>query len=223
EVTPESAPEPLKTWAGARVFRINAITRTAVQSLPAGLKLPVRLIPFADAGGTGSNYKVWLPLRTSAPEGNVLLEGHESRSRPGNINGSINDDDLHSAVVTFDGKPAEADWFGVTLDQPALISRVVFVHGSTFHDGGWFDTSQQKPRVQVLLQSNGAWQTVGELAGYPSTTAVNSAGLHPGQTFSCSLTPAVKACAVRVIGKPACGDNDRQAFASCAELQAFSP
>jgi uncharacterized protein len=222
DVTPEAAPTGVKTWAGARVFRVKAITRTSLNSMPAGRKLPVRLIPFADAGGTGSDYKVWLPLRTSAAEGNVLLDGHESRSRPGNVNGSINDDDLQSAVVTFDGKPADADWFGVTLDQPALIARVVFVHGSTFHDGGWFDSSQEKPRVQVLLQPNGVWQTVGELAGYPSTTAFNSARLHPGQTFSCSLTPSVKALAVRVIGKPACGDNDRQAFSSCAELQAFS-
>ncbi len=27
---------------------------------------------------------------------------------------------------------------------------------------------------------------------------------------------------VRVIGKPACGDNPQQAFSSCAELQAFA-
>ena len=29
----------------------------------------------------------------------------------------------------------------MTLDQPETVSRVVFAHGQTFHDGGWFDAS----------------------------------------------------------------------------------
>jgi hypothetical protein len=33
--------------------------------------------------------------------------------------------------------------------------------------------------------------------------------------------PAVRALAIRVVGKPASGDNPAQAFSSCAELQAF--
>jgi DUF1680 family protein len=49
-ITPEPAPESLKTWPGAQVFRV----KTAAGE--------IRLIPFADASGTGSGYKVWLPL-----------------------------------------------------------------------------------------------------------------------------------------------------------------
>jgi uncharacterized protein len=221
-VEPEPAPPELKTWSGARVFRLNAVTRTPVGSLAAGAPVSVRLVPFADAGGTGTDYKVWLPLRNSNSRGNVLLEGHESRSRPGNLNGSINDDDLLSAVVTWDGKTSPSDWFGVSLDNPATISRVTYAHGSTFHDGGWFDASQSKPRVEVLDSKNGRWQLVGTLESYPATTAINAAGLHPGQTFSCSLKTPIQAYGVRVIGIPACGDNPHQAFSSCAELQAFS-
>jgi DUF1680 family protein len=221
-VRPEPAPNGEKSWAGAQVFRINAITRTPVDSLPSGSPLTVRLIPFADAGGTGSDYKVWLPLRSATASGNLLLDGREARSRPGNLGGSINDDDFHSAVVTWDGKAATEDWFGVNLEQPTTIERVVFAHGMTFHDGGWFDTSNGKPRIQVLLATNGAWETVGELDSYPVTTAVNCDGLHAGESFACRLKQPVRACAVRVIGKPACGDSPQQAFASCAELQAFS-
>lgn len=84
KVTPEPAPESVKSWPGAQVFRINALRRGADPLSPAS-RLSVRLIPFADAGGTGTDYKVWLPLPgTAGSAGNLLLPGKESRSRPGN-------------------------------------------------------------------------------------------------------------------------------------------
>jgi hypothetical protein len=222
DVTPEPAPDALKTWPGAQVFRINAIARKGVGSLKAGTPLQIRLISFADAGTTGTSYKVWLPLGLAAASGNILLDGQESRSRTGNVDGSIIDEDPHSFVVTFNNQPRAEDWFAVTLDQPETISRVVFFHGQTFHDGGWFDVSTGKPRIQVKATKDAAWETAGELADYPATTATDAAGLRGGERFTCQFAQPVKAFALRVIGKPACGDNARQAFASCAELQAFS-
>ncbi|NOS70252.1 MAG: hypothetical protein HOP33_10010, partial [Verrucomicrobia bacterium] len=55
-LTPEPAPGGVKTWPGAQVFRINAVSRND------GSPVTVRLMSFADAGSTGSNYQVWLPL-----------------------------------------------------------------------------------------------------------------------------------------------------------------
>jgi DUF1680 family protein len=222
-LTSEVAPAKVKSWPGAQVFRISAVSRGVVGSLQPGSTITAKLIPFADAGGSGTDYKVWLPLANSKSAANLLLEGIEARSRHGNVAGSINDDDFHSAVVTWDGKPANEDWFAVTLDQPVVISRVVFAHGMTFHDGGWFDTSTSKPLVQVRATSESPWETVGRLDSYPATTSVDSAGLHPGQTFSFRLSQPVSSRAVRIVGRPACGDNPHQAFASCAELQAFGP
>ena len=66
-----------------------------------------------------------------------------------------------------------------------------------------------------------AVETVGELSDYPATTATDNKKLKPGQTFTLCLPEPVKAVAVRVIGVPACGDNPKQAFSSCAELQGF--
>ena len=40
----------------------------------------------------------------------LLADGEESRSRQGNLSGSIIDDDLQSVVVTFDNHPAREDW-----------------------------------------------------------------------------------------------------------------
>jgi hypothetical protein len=74
--------------------------------------------------------------------------------------------------------------------------------------------------VQVRAAAGAPWQTVGELADYPATTATDSKGLRPGQRFLLQLAAPVTASEVRVVGAPACGDNARQAFSSCGELTA---
>lgn len=221
KITPESAPAKIKCWPGAQVFRVNAVARKSTETIKTGSPFQVRLVPFADAGGSGTSYKVWLPLRQATASDNVLLDGMESRSRQGNLDGSINDDDFKSVVVTFDGKPSSEDWFAITLDEPVNLDRIVFAHGSTFHDGGWFDTTSGKPRIQVKARKDDDWKTVGELQDYPSTTAKNPAGLKGGERFAGLLVAPIRAVAVRVIGRPACGDNPKQAFSSCAELQAY--
>jgi DUF1680 family protein len=216
-VTPETAPADRKTWPGAQCFRFNATARNG------GAPFIARLVPFADAGITGKGYKVWLPV-AGLPNGNVLLDGSESRSRQGNQSGSINDDDLNSFVSTLDDKPAGEDWFGVNLSRPVTASRVIFTHGKNFHDGGWFDSSAGKPRVQVQRTADSVWDTVGELGDYPATTAAK--GQHDRLTwgnrrFTLKLARPVTFVALRVIGVPSSGDNPQQAFSSCAELQAF--
>ncbi len=221
DLKPKPAPPELRSWPGAQVFRVNAIVRRATDGLEAGAPLQIRLVSFADAGASGSAYKVWLPIGPGAPSDNLLLEGQENRSRIGNVGGSIIDEDPDSFAVTFNNKLRPEDWFAVTLEPPVSIARVVFSHGKTFHDGGWFDASAGKPRVQVKTSREGEWETVGELKGYPAATATSAAGLNAGERFACELSGPVKAWGVRVIGKPACGDNPRQCFASCAELQAF--
>ncbi len=221
QVRPEPAPQQVRSWPGAQVFRINAITRKATASLPAGAPTHLRLIPFADAGGTGTPYKVWLPLGLATSSDNLLLDGQESRSRIGNIGGSIIDDDFESLVVTFNQKRPAQDWYAVTLDDPVSINRVVFAHGRTFHDGGWFDASAGKPRIQVKSSKDAEWETIAEFKDYPATTATDPAGLKDGQPFTCRLPARTRIIAIRVIGKPASGDDPQQAFSSCAELQAF--
>jgi len=215
DITPEAATGEWKTWPGAQLFRLNAVTR------PGGKKFTTRLVPFADAGMNGERFKIWLPI-AGQPLANPLLDGVESRSRPGNLTGSINDDDLQTSVTTFDGKPAAEDWFSVTLSKPATAKRVVFTPGKTFHNGGWFDTSAGKPRVQIQRAAGGAWETIGELGDYSKTTAAVGKFAWEKTQFTLKLETPVTFFAIRVIGVPASGDNPQQAFSSCAELQAFT-
>jgi DUF1680 family protein len=56
-VTPEPVPAKLRTWPGAQVFRVNTMANAASPA-------EIRLIPFADAGATGTRYRVWIPLKT---------------------------------------------------------------------------------------------------------------------------------------------------------------
>jgi hypothetical protein len=156
------------------------------------------------------------------PETVSLFAGaRESRSRRGNVSGSIVDEDASTFVVTFDGTLKDEDWYAVQAEKPVLVRRVVFAHGQNFHDGGWFDASGGKPRVQIQRTANGPWEDAAVLETYPATTATESRGLKPGQTFSVQLAAPAPVVGVRVMGKPACGDNPKQAFSSCAELQAF--
>lgn len=205
--------------AAGEPLRFNATVRSPRQGEPA----LATFVPFADAGSDGGRYAVWLRAPGTELPNNASLTAlaSESRSRPGNQNGSITDGEFSTWVVTFDGKPAEADWFAVSFETPVTFNRIVFAHGHSYHDGGWFDAGDGKPVLQVRREQNGPWTKVGEVASYPATSAKDPKGLSDGQAFTVRLGSAETVVALRVLGKPACGDNPKQAFASCAELQAF--
>lgn len=199
-----------------------------VLPLTQGPARPGKFITFADAGTDRKLYRVWMRApgaTTPGPNESLLIGGTESRSRRGNVTGSVIDEDFESMVTTFDGQLAAEDWFAVTLDHPVTARRVVFSHGRNFHDGGWFDTSAGKPRVQVQRTAAGPWETVGEIDEYPDATASDAKKVEwwsRDSRFTLRLKAPVTFVALRVIGKPASGDNPKQSFVSCTELQAFS-
>lgn len=189
----------------------------------------IRLVPFYNAGADGKRFSVWLrrpgatcPADPPAPKpgDSLFAYGEESRSRVGNVSELMSDGDSATFTVTFDGDKADEDWFAVAIEKPARINRVVFGHGKSFHDGGWFDASAGKPRVEVRASSGDEWKEVGKLESYPATTASDKAKIADGARFEAKF-PAVEAVAIRAVGKPACGDDAGQAFSSCSELQAF--
>ncbi len=184
-------------------------------------------VPFADVGADGGLYQVWLkaPGTDWAANKSLLLDGEETRSQQGIIAGSILDGDSASFVMTkpkSPGRPDKEAWFAVTLPDRERIASVVFTQGDIWKDGGWFDTSAGKPSVQIQRGKGSAWESVGELADYPATTATDKASLKRGQKFTLRLTSPMEVRAVRVIGKPSSGDSSKQAFSSCAELEAFA-
>jgi DUF1680 family protein len=220
--TPEPATAKFKTWPEAEVFRVDGVAEKTAGNTKAGDSLKIGLVPFADAGGTGTPYRIWLPYKTPSPKRNLLVDGVEIRSRKPNA-GAILDDNFQTIAQTYNARRAPQDWFGVELEEPVTIERVIFAHGKAFHDGGWFDASAGKPQIEMKTSAGGSWVTLAAVANYPATTATDPAGLKPGEKFECKLPQPVEVYALRVVGKPASGDNSKQAFASCAELQAFGP
>lgn len=233
--TAGSRPKLDQATPGLPRFSIVGVVRKPVGNLKAGTPVRVGLVPFADAGAQGSSYRVWLPHGSPRPGRNLLLGGIEGRSRRPHVydprvdgvlavrsTGSVIDD-FQTVAHTFDQKHAPQDWYSVELDEPSVVEEIVFFHGITARNGGWFDASAGRPRVEVQTKPGGGWQPVGELTGYPATTATDAAGLTGGDRFSCRLDPPIGITAARVIGKPSAGDQPAQAWSSCLEMQAFGP
>ncbi len=181
-------------------------------------------VTFAEAGSAGGAgggmYRVWIGAPGSAAPCSLLADGKESRSTEGNVAGSIIDGELDTFVVTWDGTRHEDEWFEVSVRAPVTFRRVVYAHGRAFHDGGWFDASDGRPRVEVRRSAGAPWEVIGELTDYPATNARDAKGLKTGQQFTLSLKEPVTAVAVRVRGAGACGDTPAQCFSSCGELGA---
>ncbi len=205
----------------AHAFRGEGWVPAEEKSRAAFERVPLEWTSFAEAGQGGSSFAVWLPSEERVKKMGVspFLFAKETYSREGNVNGSIADGDPATWRVTYDGKRHAEDWFAVEAAKPATINTVTYCHGQNYHDGGWWDTAQGKPRIQVKKDPSGPWEDAARLDDYPAVTATDAKGLATGQRFTARIAPA-KAIAIRVIGVPACGDRPEQSFASCAELSA---
>jgi uncharacterized protein len=246
DFTVAAAPDAVKSWPGAQVFWINAVHRRTVGTQRTLASVRLGLVPFAEAGGSGSRYQVWLPLVGTMGR-NVLVEGRASTSldappatAAGRRRGSAFNDDEDQSIETLVARSAgTTEWFAVHLREAVTINRVTFLHGLSLRDGGWFDTSESKPVVEVQRTADGPWIPAGVLADYPATTATDGRALQQEQSYALETTVAeVKAVnqrqtfalrlpqpetvvGIRVAGRPAQSIHPNRWVLTCAELQAF--
>jgi hypothetical protein len=240
-------------WAGRQVYEFDGLV-----GLPGGgepLRLERRalhLVPFADL----NNGRVWITradrasrdppavsafARASLSVVSLGLEPTAERRSATDIAEFVTDEDPHSfctinpqdpGLANYLGAPpgkrGDPVWFAVMLKSPATISRVVFRHGAVSATGGWFDTTDSLPRIEVArtaipTSANGAvpddskvrWEVAGLLDEYPRSNAVAPPALTDGQSFQLRLPQPLEVYGIRVVGK-AGGD-----YASCAELSAY--
>ena len=126
------------------------------------------------------------------------------------------------------GRRGDPVSFAVMLKRPASISRIVFRHGAVSATGGWFDTTETMPRIEVArtaipTSANGAvpddgkvpWEIVALLERYPPAGASTPPRLKDGQPFELRLPRPLVVYGIRISGR-AGGDH-----ASCAELSAY--
>ena len=178
--------------------------------------------PFKDAGLYGGSMELWFRDAAKPNPTSLFWLGQEGYSRAGNQTGHIQDNDPTTFRVTWNEKQSPEDFFSVTLAGPVPVARVVYRHGRTFHDGGWFDVARGgKPKIEGLRKAGGPWELLGELTNYPDTTAADPKNLRGGEAFELRLPSAVALAGIRVRGVGASGDNPQQNFTSCAELEAY--
>jgi hypothetical protein len=77
--------------------------------------------------------------------------------------------------------------------------------------------------LEIRASADGPWEAIGELPGYPPTTAEEPAGLRGGERFTTLLTPPRTLVGVRVRGRGSCGQYPPARYATCGEISAFPP
>jgi hypothetical protein len=241
-------------WSGRQIYEVDGVV-----GLPGDTdqlrfeRQTLRLVPFADANaGTvwitrGGRERRERPAVTAFARASLSvlslgLEPTAGRAVSTDIAEFVTDEnpDTYCTVNPQDpglanylgaplGKSGDPVWFSVRLRNPATISRVLFRHGAVSATGGWFDTSDAMPRIEVATRpiptsSNGAaaddskvaWEVAAILERYPRTTASTPPPLANGEAFEVRLSRPLTVHGIRVVGKPG------GAYASCAELSAYS-
>ncbi len=216
-------------------------------------KRKVRFVPFADA----TDCRVWVArtdrMRRDKPavsgfrrarlsnekvNGRALGGGHEAADTAEylvdeNPNTFCTADPRDPSLTSHalggpKGKRGDPVWFSILLNGPETVSRVVFRHGPLSAAGGWFDTSAEKPYIEVArapvplfrrslffpLLERADWERVASFETYPATNAAMQPQLAAGQIFEVRLPQPLAAYAIRLAGRPG-GD-----YVSCAELSA---
>ena len=196
-------------WWGSQVYALDA----TVVADGKRRDREVLLVPFADA----NEYTVWLskPEALSTAPVAVTALGKETWSRAGDIEGSICDERTDTFRRALGNGVAKEDWYAVEMTEPREIRRVVFRHGKVFDNGGWFDTSAGKPRIEIKRAKDSPWESIATLDSYPSADSSSPPQITDGQPFEMKLAQPVRALAIRIAGKPA------RDFSSCAELSGY--
>ncbi len=196
-------------WWGSQVYALGAVVVAKGEKR----NREVLLVPFADA----NEYTVWLSKPGALSTAPVAVTGFskETWSRAGDIEGSICDERVDTFRRTIGNAAAKEDWYAVEMAEPREIRRIVFRHGKVFDNGGWFDTSAGKPRIEVKSAKDSPWETIATLDSYPRADSSAAPALADGQPFEVKLAQPVRSLAIRIAGRPA------RDFSSCAELSGY--
>jgi DUF1680 family protein len=254
-LTAERAPE-LSSAAGTAVDRRTVYEIAGIAAVPGesnGSKLihrKLRMVPFADA----RDYQVWLYKagRLPADLAPATLFARVGMSHAKRTTGMIEGASQNIVEYVTDGRPGtfltvdsrgmdieafligstppddSPAWVSAVSAKPIKISRVVFTHGRFEPDGGWFDTTKSKPRLEVsrqpipvwsqnlrALQETPKWEPLAVFDSYPQTDASKMPDISQSRSFEVRLQEPQEIYAIRVIGQPA------NHTLSCAELSAY--
>lgn len=158
---------------------------------------------------------------------NILSNGKIIASGYFNTPHYIYEGDFATTFSTYNGKIQDPAYVGVLQNRRMTINELRFTGGTTYEDGGWFDSSAGMPMVQIMVNPGDAWTDVKPLEGYPvlngtdMAAAADTTNGHARSFPNMLFDPPLNCVGIRVAGKGATGNNPSQSNISCAELRAF--
>ncbi|MFB3785993.1 MAG: hypothetical protein ACE15F_06450 [bacterium] len=95
-------------------------------------------------------------------------------------------------------------FFGFFSANPLTLNSVSFIHGKLAVDGGWFNTEQGNPAVEIRRTLKGAWEPAGTIDMYPNTDGLTLRENLPADIetteYKYTFTTPVQVYGVRIIG-----------------------
>lgn len=155
--------------------------------------------------------------------GNVIASGYDN-SPQYIYEGDFDDADFR----TFNGQIQDPAYVGILRNRRMLISEFFFFGGRTYNNGGWFDSSNGAPMIQIMVNPGDPWTDVEPIADYPTLNGTDFAaaqdtatGYHNRQFPTQTFDPPLSCVGFRVAGTAATGDDPSQSFVAVGQLRAM--
>lgn len=160
---------------------------------------------------------------------NILSGGKVIASGYWNSPQYVQDGDYDDAdFMTFNGQIQNPAYVGILRNRRMTIDSFFLFGGRTYANGGWFDSSNGPPMIQIMVNPGDPWTDVEPIADYPTLNGTDltaasdvATGYHnrqfPTQTFS----PPLNCVGIRVIGVGSSGDDPSQSFVAVGQLRAM--
>ncbi len=160
---------------------------------------------------------------------NILAGGKVIASGFWNTPQYIYEGDFDAAdFLTRNGEIQDPAYVGVLRNRRMTIESFYLFGGRVYEDGGWFDSTDGPPMIQIMANPGDDWTDVEPIADYPTLDGTNMEAannsetghadrMFPMQTFD----PPLSCVGIRVIGKGSSGNNPDQSFVAIGQLRAL--
>jgi len=157
---------------------------------------------------------------------NILAGGKVIASGYDNSPQYIYEGDFDDAAFdSRNGKIQDPAFVGVLRNRRMNIERFFLFGGVVSDLGGWFDSSESKPVVQIMVNPGDDWTTVAEIEDYPTLDGTDVTAAESGyqniQFQDIIFDQPLSCVGFRVWVKGATGIDPSQSYISVGELRAY--
>ncbi|MGC9329710.1 MAG: hypothetical protein ACP5I1_18900, partial [Candidatus Hinthialibacter sp.] len=128
-----------------------------------------------------------------------------------------------SSFRTRNGAMQDEAYIGILRNRRMTIHTIHVYGGTVSNDGGWFDSSESLPVIQVIENPGDDWKTVATIEDYPVLDGTDFDGAQAVQytLFEITFDSPISCVGVRTAGKGSSGDDPTQSHIAIDEFRAF--